>query len=649
MNIKEIFIYSHKGDLRRVKFKLFGLNIITGRSSTGKSALSDIVEYCMGRSEFNIPEGPIRDKVSWYGVIYHFKGEEVMIAKPAPAVNASSCLRVMLRRGAELEPPEFSELRQTADDDAVVNLLTELLGIPENRTVVGEEQSRNSFSATIKHSYFYLFQKQGVIANKEQLFYRQNEPFMAQAMKDSLPIFLGVAPDDGFELDARLRKTRRELKLALKQLSDVEYFGEQLNARAVGLMVEAQQVGMIAKVAVPNNTAEMLELLTSCMDWRPISVPDEDAETIANLEDEISTIRRQRADITETLRATRIFAEREEGFTSEASEQKSRLESIGALPHDPVSGGWQWPFVPEKLSMESPVAALLLEELNSLSHELESVAGDRSHLEEYTNKIEAEVNALGLQLRSKEEQLAAAIAANAAIAEMGSRNAAAARVLGRISLFLETYVPDDEAPALRIRIDELKRQVEFLEKEAKGSDREERLASILNIISNRIRPYVLELEAEFSEFDFRFDFNHLTVVADRPERPVPMSKTGGGANHLAYHLGALLSLHHFTTNNGRPMPSFLFLDQPTQVYFPSEQIYKAASGEVEDTERDADLEKVRTLFRMLYRFSTEEAKGMQIIVTEHANLRDEWFQNSLVEVPWTKPPALVPEDWVGCD
>jgi hypothetical protein len=37
--------------------------------------------------------------------------------------------------------------------------------------------------------------------------------------------------------------------------------------------------------------------------------------------------------------------------------------------------------------------------------------------------------------------------------------------------------------------------------------------------------------------------------------------------------------------------------------------------------------------------------GVHIIVTEHANLRNPWFQDALVEQPWTKPPALVPEEW----
>ena len=76
-----------------------------------------------------------------------------------------------------------------------------------------------------------------------------------------------------------------------------------------------------------------------------------------------------------------------------------------------------------------------------------------------------------------------------------------------------------------------------------------------------------------------------------------------------------------------------------------EQIYKAASGTVEETERYSDLEKVRKLFAMRHRFAAKEAPGFQIIVTEHANLRDDWFQDSIVEVPWTKPPALVPKEW----
>jgi len=645
MNIRDIILYSHSGELRRITFKVNGLNIITGRASTGKSALSDIVEYCMGQSDFNIPEGPIRDKVSWYGVIYQFDSEQVLIAKPAPAANASSCSRAMIRRGAALEPPPFDELRQNADDATVVSLLSDLLGIPANRTDVPQEQSRGSYAATIKHTFYYLFQKQELIANKEQLFYRQNEPFLLQTIKDTLPILLGVAPDNRLEIDFKLRAARRELKISQKQLTDAQQFNERINVRALGLLSEAQQVGIFAHGVLPENTNDALNALAEITRWKPVPVPDEDTRRISELEDDITAIRKVRAAANETLRATQLFVEKENGFTTEAQEQKSRLESIHALPTNPETDDWQWPFAPANLGLDTPIGLSLIQELRSLDHELSTVVGERPHLEEFTQKLESQILDLNQKLRSKEEELAAAIAANAAIAEMGNRNAAAARIVGRISLFLETYQPEDDLAGLKARVEELKDRVMLLEKDSGADDSEERLTSILNILSNRISRYVAELEAEFSEFPFRFDFSHLTVVADRPERPVPMNKTGGGSNHLAYHLGAMLSLHHFTSNNRKPLPSFLFLDQPTQVYFPSEQIYKAVSGAVEETERDSDLEKVRALFAMLHRFANEESKDFQIIVTEHANLRDEWFQDSIVEVPWAKPPALVPEEW----
>jgi hypothetical protein len=112
-----------------------------------------------------------------------------------------------------------------------------------------------------------------------------------------------------------------------------------------------------------------------------------------------------------------------------------------------------------------------------------------------------------------------------------------------------------------------------------------------------------------------------------------------------YHLSALLALHLFAVKSGRPFPQFLMIEQPTQVYFPSEKVYQEADGSIQRTEADADLAAVRRLFAWLLRFTQELAPGFQIIVTEHANLRDEWFQEALVEEPWAKPPALVPKKW----
>ena len=228
---------------------------------------------------------------------------------------------------------------------------------------------------------------------------------------------------------------------------------------------------------------------------------------------------------------------------------------------------------------------------------------------------------------------------------MGTRNNAAARVVGRISLFLETLLPMEDLSKLEEENRRLSNKVKQLEEQIGADDSGERLTSILNNISVQVSQYIQKFNAEFARFPARLSLQQLTVIFDRPERPVPMSRTGGGENHLAYHLSALLALHLFAVQNNRPIPRFLMIDQPSQVYFPSEQVYTDADGSGQRTEADADLNAVRKLFDLLLKFTLEDAPGFQLIVTEHANLREQWFQDALVELPWTKPPALIPEEW----
>lgn len=645
MKIKSIHIYSHDGQRRDLQFKVDGLNVITGRSSTGKSALSEIVEYCMGRSTFNVPEGIIRDKVAWFAVIYQFPQEQVMIAKPTPTAGGTSCSTAMQRRGSHLAVPDFKDLVVNTDDDAVVVLLSRLLGIPENRTDVAIEHSRESYDANVKHTYYYLFQKQGIVANKDQLFYRQNEGFQPQAIRDTLPILLGISSSDRYELEVKLRAAQRELKLNAKLLEQARDAIDTSQQKGIGLFSEAKTVGIIGLENQQAGADGVIDALRTALEWKPASVPEDDGHRISRLEEEIGQLRKDRREVQSKIDAARQFSKQAGGFESEALEQKDRLASIKALPKNPETGEWQWPFCEANLALESPVAKMLLNELTTLDEEMSIVVGQRPKLEAYLAEQDDKVREVVDAIKSKEAELSAAIAANEVIAQMGTRNNAAARVVGRVSLFLENLVPNAEFVSREAEQRRLKFKVEELEKRVGADDSHDRLISILNNISAQVSRYIQTFEAEFSAFPARLDLNHLTVVFDRPDRPVPMSRTGGGENHLAYHLSALLALHLFAAKNNCPIPQFLLIDQPTQVYFPSEKIYQEADGSVQKTEADADLAAVRRLFELLLKFTQDDVPGFQLIVTEHANLRDQWFQDALVEQPWTKPPALVPEDW----
>ncbi len=645
MKISSIHIYSHDGQRRDLRFKVDGLNVITGRSSTGKSALSEIIEYCMGRSSFNVPEGVIRDKVAWFAVIYQFENEQVLVAKPTPPGGGASCSTAMLRRGTLLQAPEFKELVVNTDDDSIVELLSRLLGIPENRTDVALEHSRDSFDANVKHTFYYLFQKQGLVANKDQLFYRQNEQFQPQAIRDTLPILLGVSSHDRYELEARLRTAQRDLRINAKQLEQARNAVDTSHEKAVGLYSEARTVGVIGNTDGNRNADGIIDALRSALLWEPSTLPEDDGSRISRLEEELGKLRQERRDVQARIDAAQLFAKRASGYESEAAEQVDRLASIKALPKNPDTGEWQWPFSERNLALNSPVATVLLNELDSLDKELRIATGQRPKLDAYLTEQAGKASEIVGAIKQKEAELSAAISANEVIAQMGTRNHAAARVVGRISLFLETLLPNEDLARLEAENRRLSKRVKQFEEQIGADDSNERLTSILNNISAQVSRYIQRFNAEFGPYPARLNLTQLTIIFDRPERPVPMARTGGGENHLAYHLAALLALHLFAAQNNRPIPRFLLIDQPTQVYFPSEQIYKDADGSVHRTEADADLDAVRRLFELLLKFTREDSPGFQLIVTEHANLREQWFQDALVEQPWTKPPALVPEGW----
>lgn len=645
MKIKSIHVYSHNGQRRDLQFKLNGLNVITGRSSTGKSALSEIIEYCMGRSSFNVPEGVIRDKVAWFAVIYCFEHEQVLVAKPTPPEGGASCSFAMLRRGADLHAPSFGELAANSDDDAVVALLSRLLGIPENRTDVAIQNSRASYDANVKHTFYYLFQKQGLVTSKDQLLYRQNEQFQPQAIRDTLPILLGVSAHDRYELESKLRVAHRDLRLNAKLLEQARNAIDTSHEKAITLHSEGKAVGVVDGPAPGSNADGIIEVLRSALSWEPAKIPEDDGSRISHLEEELGQLRKDRREAQARIDTARQFSKRASGYENEAAEQLDRLASIKALPKNSETGEWQWPFSERNLALESPVATVLLNELKTLDGLLSVATGQRPKLDAYLSDLDSTAQGVSRTIKDKEAELSAAIAANEVIAQMGTRNSAAARVVGRISLFLESLAPNEELARLEREHRRLSLKVEELEKRIGVDDSNSRLNSILNIISTQVSRYIQEFAAEFASFPARFDLANITIIFDRPERPVPMSRTGGGENHLAYHLSALLALHLFAFKNNRPIPHFLLIDQPTQVYFPSQQVYQEADGSIQKTEADADLNSVRRLFELLLRFTQEDAPGFQLIVTEHANLREQWFQDALVEQPWAKPPALVPEDW----
>ena len=117
---KEGFTY------RRVQFLPNKINIITGASRTGKSAIIPIIDYCLGATKCTIPVDTIRNACSWFGVLFSLDDEEILLCRREPG-NQVATGDMYILRDKEITIPDKIETNTTVNE--VKNVLNELFSM----------------------------------------------------------------------------------------------------------------------------------------------------------------------------------------------------------------------------------------------------------------------------------------------------------------------------------------------------------------------------------------------------------------------------------------------------------------------------------------------------------------------------------------
>src|SRR5215510_7961939 len=83
--IRHIVLWRRSAPGKRVlTFELGVVNVISGSSKTGKSAVIPIVDYCLGSDRCAIPVGVIRDACEWFGIVVETAEGQKLLARREP-------------------------------------------------------------------------------------------------------------------------------------------------------------------------------------------------------------------------------------------------------------------------------------------------------------------------------------------------------------------------------------------------------------------------------------------------------------------------------------------------------------------------------------------------------------------------------------
>ncbi|MFK4107126.1 DUF3732 domain-containing protein [Streptomyces sp. NPDC002176] len=647
MQLLALALYHRDGrkDHRVLRFRPGALNIITGESETGKSEVQDIIDYCLGRRTANLPDEPIDQAVGWYALLVTFNdGGRMVLARPRP--TGASTVHAMVRTGdSTLELPETDELTANSNVAALRSEVSARLGIEDFRFQPPTGSARKAFDVSVAHAALLCFQNQNEIADKTALFHRQTETGMAQTLKDTLPYFLGAAGPEQALRRHHLGEAVRAQRQAQRKYDDALRQQAATDAGGVALVRLAENEGLLTSVPAEPDTGQVVALLQRALaasprTAAPLALPDRRNE----LNEERRALRDKLQEYDDILAAVGRWQEQGRAFTGELHLQLGRLKTLALLGPEHLPDTTLCPLCTQPLQEPDPSAQDVLDLTARLADELTHAQTLQPVRDEHRLALQAERAAVAERLRFNGAQLRELLASDERMRNLQEQQMRIAHIQGRIAEALSRTGSDSDISKLRHELDLAKDRVASLQvlvdEDDVAAETERCLADIAVNMTAWAKRLKLGRAADATEVSI--SLNLLNVVVRSPDGRRPLRRIGSAKNHIGYHLVAHLALHTYLRSNSRPVPGFLMLDQPTQAFFPEKP--RDASKV-----QDADWATVTAYFSLLDEVARLNEGNLQIIVSDHANLPEPWFQEAVI-ANWrpnsqSNRGALIPTDW----
>ena len=643
---------------RVIRFRMKGVEVITGQSQTGKSSLIAIVDYCLGSEKCMIPVGEIRDAVEWFGVVLRLDKSEMLVARRNPGVQAATS-EMYLEEGTQLALRD--ELERNANVETVVNRLNQVAGLPTLPLADSDEPSfggRPSFRDTAA----FQFQPQYIVASPRTLFFKADSYEHQEKLKYFFPYVLGAI--DGRILEARrqLRSLEAELKAKRDQLDERRIRSSVWLQDFRTFFAQAREYGLLANTP---DAAPDWEVETFVAHLKPVpallkqqALPKVERGATQRMAKEIASLEKEEGTLTAAIgdrrrKLTKIEQLRSSagGYGQALSVQSGRLGPLNWFSEHLVEGH-SCPVC----GSESESAKAEILRLAQLAKGVEIAIGSIGTVSEVLDK---EATSLADQLRKLEDDLENL---RTRVGELESRSEDLRNQRqtmrdiytfgGRLEESLRNYAAADRGGALAESVAQLERNVSALRARADHNSVIQRERSALDKIAETTRFYAEILGVEHSERLARLDIRNLSLTVEGPHgRRDHLWEIGSGANHMGYHVATLLALHeHFLTVSHNPVPQYLVIDQPSQAFFPEALLPRSAGrkkGEPEPVMSSDDIARVNRIFRALAAASNRTNSRIQIIIIDHA---DEMTWNGIDNVHvverWRGGNALVPRNWL---
>lgn len=595
--VEKIILWLKNGYVRTLDFENDKVNVITGNSKTGKTAIKEIFDYCFCGSESVISEARIGNNVQWYGIKFHINNKTYTIA-----------------RGEYKDSYHLSSDYYFSSTGEIPELPNAMINEKELKQIIETEFSINSDvsflyggkkikqGSKISFRYFLLFNvlSGDVIAHSKEYFDKMNDEKYSEALHRIFDLALNITSIKNILIHQRIEEAENEKKRLEKRAKDVELSIKEREHKIRLIIKQAKENQIISSTISDDEECIRLinEYVTSGLFQDSVS---EESEKLRKLE--------------KTKQELEIKIRRLTRFKKSLKEYRERLKNeADAL--SPVQY-----LLDDFTSHLSDSEYLMF--LQGLSHELESIKKEIKT--KYPFEVEVDTTIKGL--REKLDEIQKEISETPVIIDEvvpeNLKYIALGEIKYKLSLILEQNI---DSEGIKSDIDKKDGEISDLRNEY--VDPTEKRNTTVDALNEYIQIYLDEAQSALDEYaNYKSDFDYKTkTLRLRKLRVVAPASITSSSDHMFMHLCMFLGMHNFILNSGSEyIIPFLIADQPSRPYFnnKSSEDYRDTTDYLKDKD---DWSKVQSIFKLFESFIENilrEGKHFQIIVLEHVS-EDAW-------------------------
>lgn len=639
---------------RIVKFKPGKVNIITGSSRTGKSAIIPIIDYCLASSDCFIPIDTIRDHASWYGVVFQTDSEQILIARKVPKGNKVSN-EFYLSRGSTVAIPEvIGEANEKFD--AVKHILNTISNVPYFN-LIGEE-GREGYNARLgfRDMMAFVFQNQDVVANQNIFFYKAHTHEHRERLRNWFPFILGAENIDTLKARQRLQAVEKKRNQLLREYERVNDISISWMNNMLGHIKIAKEYGITDEnVTDLTRPKELLEIAKDILE----NIPDYSKTSSDTVEGAGKEILELEID--------------EERISTEIAITKNRLSNVKRLKRSLIDYGGAVQKRVERLHISQWLESIALEskgcpncgstehpnaqsELLKIStafkrfeEQAKSVAEVPSSFSREEEKLKLDLEGLLEQKKTLDKRYDLLLSRNQEAQEEFQRKKSMYLFLGHLQASMETFEKLVDGGDLQKELEILNKEYRELLKLIDPTGVKKNVDAATSEISQGILNHLktLDVEDKYRKIAPKFSVKDLNISVLSSENNWHfLSEVGSASNWVSFHIALMCALQeYFLELEGSSVPSFVIFDQPSQVYFPK---LKRGNEYFEEDPKyeDEDVEAVKKIFTTLAKSVLSRKGEWQSIVLDHADSNIYGDIDGVYEVDiWRDGKKLIPVEW----